>query len=579
MSIFTTVQQKRPKSTLFDLSHEHKLTTEMGRLTPFLCLDVLPGDRVKLTTEMFLRYEPLLAPIMHRVNVYTHFFFVPLRLIEKDWEDFITGGEYGNYNGQLSKISFDWSEFKIETSNEVAFEYYKDILGPSSLSDYVGIKTSQAGISSDSWPWLNKTEVNVHPYLAYSLIWNEYYRDQNLQEPLPVEQYLEKYGGLKPTIFQIVNDSSQIEGTNQRYIDLFRLKNRAWEKDYFTSALPWPQRGDQMTLPLSGLAPIEYTGKGWTTLENMSSSTMLSPNLNGQPIGNYLGFARNTGSQQENNLTLAFGDPITNDPETYLVGINNSSQLQANLSGATAVTVNELRRVMAIQRWMEANARGGSRYIEQLLMHFGIAPNDARLQRPEFLGGGKSPVVISEVLQQSATNEVSPQGNLAGKALSTQFNHSFTYNVNEHGFIIGIMSVMPRTGYMQGIPRRFFRSDKFEFAWPELANLGEQEILRKELYNGNDNLGEELFGYTPRYAEYKFMEDSISGQFRTTYAFWHLARNLTNPSLNSEFVTSDPSTRIFAVENANGEPIDHLLCDIYMNIKAIRPLPKYGTPI
>jgi hypothetical protein len=257
--------------------------------------------------------------------------------------------------------------------------------------------------------------------------------------------------------------------------------------------------------------------------------------------------------------------------------------LKANLGEGTSVTINDLRRSIKLQEWLEKNARGGARYIEQIFSHFGVKSSDARLQRVEFLGGGKTPVVISEVLQTSATQapEIAetPLASMAGHGISVGSTHEFTKFFEEHGIVMGIMSVMPKTAYQQGTPRMFTKFDKFDYYFPEFAHLGEQEIKNKEIYTTNDaTYNEGTFGYTPRYAEYKYRESRVCGDFRSNLNFWHLGRIFSSaPNLNSAFVHPDPTTlnRIFAVTDDNTQ---HLWCQVYHDIKAIRPMPKFGVP-
>jgi len=277
-------------------------------------------------------------------------------------------------------------------------------------------------------------------------------------------------------------------------------------------------------------------------------------------------------------------DGLTGTSRTYF---NPNGSLKADLSQATGISINELRRGFSLQRWLENNARGGARYIEQILSHFGVRSSDARLQRPEYLGGTKTPVVISEVMQTSES-QTTPQGNYAGTGTSFGVGRAFKRFFEEHGYIIGIISIMPRSAYQQGVPRHFKKFDKFDFYWPEFAHLGEQEIKNSEIYYDYDSSvlaqkeNDKLFGYSPRYAEYRFINSSVHGDMATTLNFWHLGRIFdSRPGLNGDFVTCKSDTqdtglnRVFAVTDTNSH---HLWVQMYVNCKALRPLPKYGTP-
>ncbi|MEM3318499.1 MAG: major capsid protein [Thermoplasmatales archaeon] len=511
--LFNQVRIKKQKRNVFDLGHERKFSMNMGDLVPILCEEVIPGDTFKMNSEVFLRMAPLVAPIMHRVNVYTHFFFVPNRLIWQDWEKFITGGENGN-------------ELPIRPFGRIASSNYQSY-GKGSLADYLGVSVFQE-------PQV-PVEYNALPFRAYQLIYNEYYRDQNLESPIIIR----KTSGLL--------DANEYEATRV-------IRKRAWEKDYFTSALPWTQRGGDVHLPLSGEADIMFK-EGGQTFTKFADGT-IRPNVQTfQSFGN--------GELEETQ-----GDAFT---------LDNSSSLQADLTSATASTIEELRRATKLQQWLERNARTGSRYIEQILAHFGVRSSDARLQRPEFLGGGKSPVTISEVLQTSSTDTTSPQANMAGHAISVGSSHTFKKFFEEHGYVIGIMSILPKTAYMQGTRRHFYKSDKFDYYWPEFAQLGEQPVYKGELWSDFDGDDLETFGYQSRYAEYKFIPSTVHGDFKDNLDHWHMSRKFANePALNEQFIKADPTQRVFAVTDPNYPKV---YVQLYNNLKAIRPIPYFNTPM
>ncbi|WNK14093.1 MAG: major capsid protein [Microvirus sp.] len=500
--LFNQVKINRPKTNAFDLSQEKKLSLNMGELVPIMVQEILPGDRFKVTSEMLVRFAPMLAPMMHRVNAYTHFFFVPNRLVYDEWQNYITGGADGTLSPAFPTIS-------VQEALKAQFTSGK-------LPDYMGIP------SVDSGTVIQNLNINALPFRAYQLIYNEYYRDQTLTTAVPI------------TKNTTVTVGEQAELTT--------LRKRSWEKDYFTSSLPWTQRGSDVNLPTT----LQY--------KNPPLATFTATPGGAETI------KVSAGTQTTSLMGSGTGGVITK--------LDNLTSVD--------ITVNNLRRALKLQEWLERNALGGSRYIEQILSHFGVKSSDARLQRPEFLGGGKTPVVVSEVVStvKEATN---PQGNMAGHGIAVGRNNGFSKYFEEHGYVIGIMSVMPRTAYQQGLPRMYSKADRYDFYWPEFANLGEQAILKKELYYDITNaVNDNTFGYTPRYAEYKFNNSSVHGDFRTTLNFWHMGRIFAaNPSLNATFVESDPTNRVFAVVDSS----DKLYVQLYNDIKAIRPMPVFGTPM
>lgn len=521
MSIFTSIRGRKPRKNKFDLSHERKFSFKMGRLTPILVQDVVPGDKFRVNSEVFLRMAPMLAPIMHRVNVFTHYFFVPNRLIWDEWEDFITGGREGDANPVAPYVS---------TANMAQGFGVKG-----TLWDFMGLPL----IPNGSTP--NDVPVSVLPFRAYQTIYNEYYRDQNVSEEIEIS----KASGE-------VTDGSEI-------IRLMSTRRRAWEKDYFTSALPWAQRGGDVNLPFEGEASVNYLQT--SRLRNADGSPMATGN------GNLSGVEQGPGG-----TVIGTGDPITGTPGR----VENIDSIDID---GTSVNINELRRSVRLQEWLEKNARGGARYVEQILSHFGVRSSDARLQRPEYLGGGKQPVQISEVLSTFQEDTGNPQGNMSGHGISVGGKNGFKRFFEEHGYVIGLISVLPKTAYQQGIPRHMSRFDRFDYYWPEFAQIGEQEIKNKEVFYDETTLStyaEETFGYQSRYAEYKYNQSTVHGEMRDTLAFWHMGRIFENPPvLNEAFMMSDPTTRIFSIQDPSSE---HLYCQLYNKVDAIRPMPYFGTP-
>lgn len=585
-SIFSTVPKAKIPRSNFNLSHEVKLTCEIGKLVPFLCREVVPGDKWRVNSQFLCRFAPMLAPIMHNVNLYTHYFFVPNRLIYKDWEDYITGGKDGTDSPVAPYMEIKKYDHTYKGLMSVSLQI-------NTLADYLGLPCTQYVGTSDFdnlSPIALGTKISALPFAAYQLIYDQYYRDETLDTE---QDYCLESG----EVYEEIQEQ------------LLVLRNRSWRKDYFTSALPWPQRGQDIVIPFGDSAPIVDDGQNIHIDLNQGSPELKPRFVDAQ--GNYPSSSQllGTGSFHTNSVdsglvlpgsiaavnrsdstTGSSQDVIGQRSSALRLDPNNSlvvrksdwEHVKADLRSATGITINDFRRLVRVQVWLERNARGGARYTEQLRAHFSVLPQDARLQRAEYLGGGRVPLIVSEVLQNSAGTEQSPQGNMSGHGMAAasrenRIKHFFP----EHGFLIGILSILPTPSYQQGIERMWSRVDKLDYYFPEFANLGEQEIKEKELFAADGTKNELTFGYAPRYSDYKYIPSSVHGDFRTSMAYWHLGRIFRNaPALNSDFIHCDERKdglgRIFAVETSDVSK--HCWVQIYNYIRASRPMPKFGVP-
>lgn len=489
-NLFQNTGSLSPRKSMFDLSYRKTLTCDMGQLIPILCDEVVPGDLFEIGNEIVIRYQPLVAPILHEVNVFTHYYFVPYRILWTGWEDFITGG----VDGQSVAVLPRWNPTNTAEG---------------SLWDFIGLPTGV--VPTDALP------VDF-PRIAYNRIYNEFYRDENLQ--------------------------AKVAETNETIL------NRAWEKDYFTSSLPWQQRGIAPALPISGL-----TKATWPTASIASNGGPIS----GTAVTGISGFP--------NRLLAATSTEVA----IYKAALESNT---VDLSSATTFNVSDLRLAFQIQKWMERNARAGVRYTEFLKAHYGVSPRDDRLQRPEYIGGSKSPIMVSEVLQTSQTG-TTPQGTMAGHGLSADSSYIAKYHAKEFGVIIGIMSIMPKTAYQQGVDRQWLRRSRYDFYSPEFANLSEQGVERVEVYAsavGAEN--RTIFGFQGRYDEMRYKRSMVCGKMRSTFDYWHLGRKFASaPLLNETFIKCVPDKRIFAVQTEPG-----IIANIGNKIRALRPMPIMSDP-
>lgn len=509
-----SVKISAPSTNSFDLSHDVKLSGQMGNLIPVLAMECIPGDRIRLGCENLIRLAPMLAPLMHRIDVRVEYFFVPNRLLWENWETWITNG--GSDDVQVDPLpAHPYFYYNLVTGGGA--------WGYSKLLDYMGLPRP------DQCPAEAPNEkVSALPFAAYQKIYNDYYRDENLRT-------------------EVSTAYNCVDGDNTAQAGMFLMRMRAWESDYFTKALPFAQKGQPVDLPL-------------TFPDVQVSLTDVAPPAFETIIGN-----------PNTPITI----PGINSP-TFPTLVNSLVAETSSMTGNA--TINDFRLAMRLQEWLEKNARGGTRYSELIRSHFNVRPEDSRLQRPEYIVGVKNPIQISEVLNTTGTAEAA-QGNMSGHGISYSEGNYGKYFCTEHGYVIGIMSILPKTAYQQGIPKHFLKyTDPTELAWPTFGNLGEQPIENREVMAFQGAISQSTFGYTPRYMEYKTLPSRVCGEFRTTLDFWHMGRifdPVSPPTLNEFFVESDPTQRIFAVTDTD---IDQLYCQVMHHINVVRALPFYGTP-
>lgn len=530
----------------FDRSASVKTTFNAGDIVPFFLEEVLPGDTFNVRTSKVVRMQTLLTPLMDNLYLDTYYFFVPNRLVWQHWKEFC--GE----NTESAWIpETEYAMPQITSPASTGWEV-------GTIADYFGIPTGVPNLS-----------VSALPFRAYALIMNEWFRDENLQDPLVVPV-----------------DDSTVAGSNGATAVTDVAKGgkpfiACKYHDYYTSALPAPQKGPDVTIPVSGGTSFLPVGPMSNDISDFPSTASLrwkgQTSANQSPVSRTNNFIVSQDSTTDYVTSNKVGD--TSDQILY------PANLWAKSSGDVSMaTINQLRLAFQIQKFYERQARGGSRYTEVIRSFFGVTSPDARLQRPEYLGGNRVPININQVIQQSGTGQISetPQGTVVGMSQTTDTNSDFTKSFTEHGFIIGVMVARYDHTYQQGLDRLWSRKDKFDFYWPVFANIGEQAIKNKEIYAQGTAEDDEVFGYQEAWAEYRYKPSRVSGEMRSSYAqsldVWHLADDYSQlPALSAEWIQEDAKTvnRVLAVS----DNLSHqFFCDIYVQNKCTRPMPMYSIP-
>lgn len=519
-----------PRST-FNRSHTYKTTFNSGYLVPIFVDEALPGDTFQLDGRLFSRLTTPIVPVMDNVYLETFFFAVPYRLVWDHWEEF---------NGQQRNPgdSIDYLIPQIK-SGSTGWDF-------GSLEDYFGLPCGVGNLS-----------VSSLFHRAYNLIYNEWFRREYITDSVPV-----------PTGDGPDNQSD------------YQLLKRAKRHDYFTSALPWPQKGDPVTLPIGVSAPVVGNGKALGLMATNDGSNYTFGGLGTNVDGNgFRGWTDLNNIHLTNQYTPSVPVDWDGKRPVGLTTLPNSSGVVVDLTKAEAVSINTLRQAAQIQVLLERDARGGTRYTEIIKSHFGVTSPDARLQRPEFLGGHSSRIFFEPVPQTSSTNSTTPQGNLSAFAYGASDKHGFSKSFTEHCIIIGLVNVRADLTYQQGIPRMFSRKTRYDFYWPALANIGEQTILNKEIFATGLASDDAVFGYQERNAEYRYYPSKITGALRSNHPqsldVWHLAQEFTNvPTLNDDFILeSPPIERLVAVQD---EP--QFILDAFFDMRCTRPMPLYSVP-
>ena len=539
----------------FDRSHVYKTTFNSGKLIPVFVDEILPGDTTRMSVNYFARLATPIKPIMDNIYLDWFFFFVPNRLVWEHWQNFCFEQEDPD----------DSTDYVIPTVTATGNSENAYI---GSLWDYFGLPLNTSG---------NISGINALPFRGVYLIWNEWFRDENLQKSVKIQK------GDANEVLNSARSSEQpswvfTSGTN--IVPGLACPPRGKRHDYFTSALPWTQKGPGVMIPLTGDAPVFGDGTAMKLTQGRNTGSLMIYESGGSHTNSRTflnGYVPGT-------LPVASSSPLNVDLLNGEIGLATKAQapsgLYADLSEVTSATINSLRTAFQMQKFYERLARGGSRYTEVLRSFFGVVSPDARLQRPEFLGSFTKLVNVNPIAQTSATDDISPQGNLSAYGVTAAKFHGFTKSFVEHGYVFGFVCARADLTYQQGINKMWLRSTVYDLYWPTFAHLGEQAIELRELYAQGNESDTIVFGYQERYAEYRYKPSQITGKFRSSVTdgnldVWHLSQYFVNaPTLNEEFITEKPPIkRIIAVQD---EP--EFLLDIGFRYTTVRPMPMFSTP-
>lgn len=536
----------------FDRPFSHKTTFNVGDIIPFYVDEVLPGDTHKIRTSKVVRMQTLLTPVMDNIYLDTYYFFVPDRIVWSHWKQFM--GE----NTESAWVPSTEYEVPQITAPEGGWS-------EGTIADYMGVPTKVAGLS-----------VNALPFRAYAIIINEWFRDENLCDPLNIP--------LDDATVQGVNTGTFVTDVAKGGLPYKAAKYH----DYFTSALPAPQKGPDVTIPVSQGGTYPVYGDGNALMITAGGSTRAWTSKVGGVFNDNITLSGSSGNKKPG----AFGEDNLQAFNNDYIGVGTMGQLGRGTSsgliavddgGVSMATINQLRLAFQIQKLYERDARGGTRYIEILKSHFGVTSPDARLQRPEYLGGNRIPITINQVVQNSGTmSGETPQGTTTAYSLTTDVHQEFTKSFVEHGFIIGVMVARYDHTYQQGLERFWSRRDRFDFYWPVFANIGEQAILNKEIYATGKDSDSEVFGYQEAWADYRYKPSRVSGEMRsnakTPLDSWHLADDYdVLPTLSDSWIREE-SNNVNRVLAVTSEVSNQLFCDLYVQNRTTRPMPVYSIP-
>lgn len=557
---FAALPQAQIQRSVFNRSHDYKTTFDSGYLIPFYVDEVLPGDSFKLNCSIFCRLATPIVPFMDNLYLETFFFFVPNRLVWKHWENFM--GQKDNPN--------DSTDYLIPQTVAGSKGF------PSgSVADYFGIPTGVQNLS-----------VSSLPFRAYQLIYNEWFRDENLQNCA---------GAWSPDSSHKDDPIGDWNDINSTDLSVYR---RNKYHDYFTSALPWPQKGDAVDVNFGvggavawnsdtfNLSYRNTSGQNFAVVSNPNKRAFISPTIAFGSAGTGVSTISVSAPTFDSTLVgyteeVTYKNPTTDHISSSSISPSSIDLPYLQFVGETGagLTINDLRQAFQVQKLLERDARGGTRYTEILRSHFGVVSPDARLQRPEYLGGSSTRILMNSVAQTAATNDVTPQANLSAFGLFGDSFHGFSKSFVEHGYIIGLVNVRADLSYQQGVNRMWSRKSRLDFYFPVLAHLGEQAILNKEIYAQGTAADEQVFGYQERFAEYRYSPSVITGKMRSTdpqtLDIWHLAQKFDNlPTLSSQFIQDNPPvSRVVAVQS---EP--QFILDAWFDLKCVRPMPVYSVP-